>query len=312
MGTLGDLVGVDEQGFARVDARVALGALTHVLKQRDRLVLYLRFGEDLTQRAIGERIGISQMQVSRILRSSIRRLGDRAEQSPIRHRRRGRHRSRCRDRRRGRRAAAHRLRARLTRACQRTVRLRRVAGRHRARPPGRARGRPWWSGVRRRRLGARRARLRRNRLDARGVGAPPPPPAPAPHAARAGLGVPPDGPRSASCHRSRFGRAGGGSAADRGRRRSATIESEARRGRMPVLRLVSRRRLGLQRCPRSLPRDWKPAPDDVRRKPPRHARARIGFIDVPANALDVGALSGPWAKALAGFLDDRASGPLLS
>ena len=80
-GTLGDLVGVDEQGFARVDARVELGALTHVLKQRDRLVLYLRFGEDLTQKAIGERIGISQMQVSRILRSSIRRLGDHAEQS---------------------------------------------------------------------------------------------------------------------------------------------------------------------------------------------------------------------------------------
>ncbi|MGZ6697810.1 MAG: SigB/SigF/SigG family RNA polymerase sigma factor [Solirubrobacteraceae bacterium] len=80
-GTLGDLVGVEEEGFARVDARVALGALTHVLRQRDRLVLYLRFGEDLTQRAIGQRIGISQMQVSRILRSSIRRLGDRAEQS---------------------------------------------------------------------------------------------------------------------------------------------------------------------------------------------------------------------------------------
>ena len=80
-GTLGDLVGVDEQGFARVDARVALGALTCVLKQRDRLVLYLRFGEDLTQKAIGQRIGISQMQVSRILRSSIRQLGDHAEQS---------------------------------------------------------------------------------------------------------------------------------------------------------------------------------------------------------------------------------------
>jgi RNA polymerase sigma-B factor len=80
-GTLGDLVSADEQGFARVDARVELGALARGLKQRDRLVLYLRFGEDLTQKAIGDRIGISQMQVSRILRSSIRRLSDRAEQS---------------------------------------------------------------------------------------------------------------------------------------------------------------------------------------------------------------------------------------
>jgi RNA polymerase sigma-B factor len=79
--TLDEFLGVDEQGFARVEARVELAGLTRVLKQRDRLVLYLRFGEDLTQKAIGERIGISQMQVSRILRSSMRQLGDRAEQS---------------------------------------------------------------------------------------------------------------------------------------------------------------------------------------------------------------------------------------
>jgi RNA polymerase sigma-B factor len=80
-GTLGELVGVDEQGFARAEARAELAALTRVLRQRERLVLYLRFGEDLTQRAIGERVGISQMQVSRILRSSVQRLGDCVEQS---------------------------------------------------------------------------------------------------------------------------------------------------------------------------------------------------------------------------------------
>jgi RNA polymerase sigma-B factor len=80
-GTLGELMGVDEQGFARAEARAELVALARVLRQRDRLVLYLYFGEDLTQRAIGERIGISQMQVSRILRSSVQRLGDCVEQS---------------------------------------------------------------------------------------------------------------------------------------------------------------------------------------------------------------------------------------
>lgn len=74
--TLGELMGVHEQGFARAEARAELAALTRVLRQRDRLVLYLHFGEDLTQRAIGERVGISQMQVSRILRSSVQRLGD--------------------------------------------------------------------------------------------------------------------------------------------------------------------------------------------------------------------------------------------
>jgi RNA polymerase sigma-B factor len=41
-------------------------------------VLYLRFVEDLTQREIGEHIGVSQMQVSRILRTALERSRERA------------------------------------------------------------------------------------------------------------------------------------------------------------------------------------------------------------------------------------------
>ena len=41
---------------------------------REREVLRLRFEEDLTQAEIGERIGVSQMQVSRIIRQSLSRL----------------------------------------------------------------------------------------------------------------------------------------------------------------------------------------------------------------------------------------------
>jgi RNA polymerase sigma-B factor len=37
-------------------------------------VLRLRFEEDLTQAEIGDRIGVSQMQVSRIIRQSLSRL----------------------------------------------------------------------------------------------------------------------------------------------------------------------------------------------------------------------------------------------
>ena len=44
------------------------------LDQRQRLVLHLRFVEELTQGEIGERIGVSQMQVSRILRGILGRL----------------------------------------------------------------------------------------------------------------------------------------------------------------------------------------------------------------------------------------------
>ena len=42
--------------------------------ERQRLVLHLRFVEELTQSEIGERIGVSQMQVSRILRGILGRL----------------------------------------------------------------------------------------------------------------------------------------------------------------------------------------------------------------------------------------------
>ncbi len=45
-----------------------------MLNDRDREVLRLRFGEDLTQTEIAERIGVSQMQISRLIRQSIARL----------------------------------------------------------------------------------------------------------------------------------------------------------------------------------------------------------------------------------------------
>ena len=44
------------------------------LDRRQRLVLHLRFVDELTQGEIGERIGVSQMQVSRILHGILGRL----------------------------------------------------------------------------------------------------------------------------------------------------------------------------------------------------------------------------------------------
>ena len=44
------------------------------ISERERTVLRLRFGEDLTQAEIGERIGVSQMQVSRLIRQALARL----------------------------------------------------------------------------------------------------------------------------------------------------------------------------------------------------------------------------------------------
>ena len=65
----GDLL-VDEDQFTEWDAaeaRTILRTLTKHLKPRDRLILYLRFVEDRTQAEIGAELGVTQMQVSRLL-----------------------------------------------------------------------------------------------------------------------------------------------------------------------------------------------------------------------------------------------------
>ncbi|MEO7427755.1 MAG: SigB/SigF/SigG family RNA polymerase sigma factor [Acidimicrobiales bacterium] len=61
----------------RMDVQVALNDLPH----RDRRVVYLRFYLGLTQAEIAEEIGVSQVHVSRILRSTLARLGDQLQDS---------------------------------------------------------------------------------------------------------------------------------------------------------------------------------------------------------------------------------------
>jgi RNA polymerase sigma-B factor len=69
--TVGELIGSRDAELSRAERRVTLDeALAH-LDPRDRTVVYLRFWEDLTQREIAARVGVSQMQVSRILRRSM-------------------------------------------------------------------------------------------------------------------------------------------------------------------------------------------------------------------------------------------------
>jgi RNA polymerase sigma-B factor len=75
-------VGDEDAGYELVEDKLALeGALPH-LDERERLVLQLRFVEDMTQSQIAERIGHSQMHVSRILRRTLERIrAEVAEQS---------------------------------------------------------------------------------------------------------------------------------------------------------------------------------------------------------------------------------------
>jgi RNA polymerase sigma-B factor len=70
----GELIGDTDPGFEQVEASATIEQLTAILDERAREILRLRFSEDLLQSEIAERVGCSQMHVSRIIRSSLERL----------------------------------------------------------------------------------------------------------------------------------------------------------------------------------------------------------------------------------------------
>ncbi len=70
--TLGDV----DLSLDQIENREALRPLLAALPERERTVLLLRFFESLTQTQIAERVGISQMHVSRLLAKSLARLRD--------------------------------------------------------------------------------------------------------------------------------------------------------------------------------------------------------------------------------------------
>ena len=73
-GTIGDMIGREEHGFALAEHRAAIEPRLRELSAQDREILRLRFTEDLTQLEIARRIGCSQMQISRLLRRALDQL----------------------------------------------------------------------------------------------------------------------------------------------------------------------------------------------------------------------------------------------
>ena len=72
--TLGDRLGGVDESLSRAEDTVTVERLMSCLAERERTILHLRFHEDLTQMEIAERLGLSQMHVSRLIRQSITRL----------------------------------------------------------------------------------------------------------------------------------------------------------------------------------------------------------------------------------------------
>ncbi|MGV9253317.1 RNA polymerase sigma factor SigF [Streptomyces sp. NPDC003697] len=71
---LADFIGVEEEGIGLVEDFHALAPLLAELSERDRQIIHLRFVEEATQAEIGERLGCSQMHVSRLIKRIITQL----------------------------------------------------------------------------------------------------------------------------------------------------------------------------------------------------------------------------------------------
>lgn len=72
--SLGDSLGGDDPNYELVELGEAIGPAFRDLPSRERAIVQLRFFEDLTQAEIAERVGISQMHVSRLLRRALETL----------------------------------------------------------------------------------------------------------------------------------------------------------------------------------------------------------------------------------------------
>lgn len=73
---LAERIGEPDPRYEAVEDGAAIEGRLRSLSRRDRIVLHLRFREDLTQTEIARRVGLSQMHVSRILRRALGRLRD--------------------------------------------------------------------------------------------------------------------------------------------------------------------------------------------------------------------------------------------
>lgn len=80
-GTLVDVFGEEDARYELVDETVSISVAARQLSARERKVLALRFVHDMTQTQIASEIGVSQMQVSRILRRALAQLRELTEVS---------------------------------------------------------------------------------------------------------------------------------------------------------------------------------------------------------------------------------------
>jgi RNA polymerase sigma-B factor len=78
-GSLVDVFGEEDSRYELVEETTTISVAARELTPRERRVLALRFAGDMTQTQIAQEIGVSQMQVSRILRRALTQLRELTE-----------------------------------------------------------------------------------------------------------------------------------------------------------------------------------------------------------------------------------------
>jgi RNA polymerase sigma-B factor len=82
-GSITDVIGSEDERFDLIDHTATIEPILKALPERERKILHMRFAQDMTQAEIAEHVGVSQMQVSRLLRRSIARLSAVSEHSQV-------------------------------------------------------------------------------------------------------------------------------------------------------------------------------------------------------------------------------------
>jgi RNA polymerase sigma-B factor len=80
--TLADTLAAEDTALERAEARATIASAVESLSVRERHALALRFVRDLTQSEIAREMGVSQMQVSRILRGALLKLSELSDSEP--------------------------------------------------------------------------------------------------------------------------------------------------------------------------------------------------------------------------------------
>ncbi|GIO27110.1 RNA polymerase sigma factor SigB [Ornithinibacillus bavariensis] len=69
-----DMIGANESGYTQIDYKMLIEKVLPILTEREQQIIRYTYFENLSQKETGERLGISQMHVSRLQRRSLKKL----------------------------------------------------------------------------------------------------------------------------------------------------------------------------------------------------------------------------------------------